>query len=146
MRGLPPRPTVSRQHGGSYIEVLVAAALVTVTLVPAMQALRTSSVGAAVHGESVALHYRVLGRMEEMLAEPFASLETEAQATGDPSTPTSYSDAGGTPNRRLVFLSPYDGDNADADDDPFTGTDDGLIWVRVEIEGTVQALESLSSR
>ena len=146
MRGLPPQPAPSRQHGGSYIEVLVAAALVTVSLVPAMQALRTSSVGATVHEESVQHHYLLLGRMEELLAEPFASLETEAAAAGDPSTPTSYSDAGGTPNRRLVFLSPYDGDNADADDDPFTGTDDGLIWVRVEIEGTVQALESLSTR
>ena len=146
MSRLPRRSAVSNQRGGSYVEVIVAAALVTVSLVPAMQALRTSHVGANVHEESVELHYRLLGRMEEVLAEPFDSLETEAMAAGDSTTPTSYSDTGGTPDRRLVFLSRYDGDNDDADDDPFTGTDDGLLWVRVEIEDTVHALESLSTR
>ena len=49
---------------------------------------------------------------------------------------------GRTVNRQ-VFLSRYDGDNADADDDPFTGTDDGLLWVRVAIDGSEQAIETV---
>jgi hypothetical protein len=33
----------------------------------------------------------------------------------------------------LVYLSRYDGDNADGDNNPFTGTDADLIWVRAAI-------------
>jgi hypothetical protein len=44
-----------------------------------------------------------------------------------------------------VFLSRYDGDNADGDGDPFTGTDGDLIWVRVEIPGTTLDIEALTS-
>ena len=53
------------------------------------------------------------------------------------------SDPGGTENRRKVFIGRYDGDNADADDDPFTGVDDGLLWVRVRIDGTHYDVETL---
>lgn len=139
-------PTRRQQTGASYIEVIVAAAVLVTALVPALQALQTATIGATVHEDSVEQHYRLVSKMEEVLAEPFQTLETEATAAGDPTTPTGYSDSGATLNRRLVFLSPYDGDDADADNDPFTDTDDGLLWIRVEIEGTVLALESLSSR
>lgn len=135
-----------QQAGASHIELMVAVALLAIAIVPALEALRTAAIGASIHENAVELHYRLIGRMEEVLAESFTALEAEAIAVGDPTTPTAYSDAGGTPNRRLVFLSPYDGDNEDEDDEPFTGTDDGLLWVRVEIEGTVLALESLTSR
>jgi len=40
-------------------------------------------------------------------------------------------------------LSAYDADNSDGDDDPFTGTDEGLLWVRVAIEGSVHDVLSL---
>ena len=43
-------------------------------------------------------------------------------------------------------MSRYDGDNADGDDDPLTGTDDGLLHVRVEIEDTVYVFETLTSQ
>ncbi len=46
-------------------------------------------------------------------------------------------------DRRLVFISRYDGDNADTDDNPFTGTEADLLWLRVEIEGTASALQAL---
>ena len=46
----------------------------------------------------------------------------------------------------MVLLSRYDGDDADADGDPLTGTDDDLLWVRIEIEGTALGVESLVSR
>ena len=58
---------------------------------------------------------------------------------------TVYSDAAGATNRRLVYLSRYDADNADGDNDFFTGMDAGLVWVRVELEGTTQAIEGLTS-
>ncbi len=51
----------------------------------------------------------------------------------------------GSVDRRLVFIANYDGDNADTDNDPFTGTDPGLLWVRVEIEGSVAALQALKT-
>ena len=46
----------------------------------------------------------------------------------------------------VVFLFGYDGDNADADDDSFTGVDDGLMWVRVEIENSAQNFETITRR
>jgi len=134
----------SRQAGFSYVEVLVATALVTLSLVPALEALQTGVLGSTTHESVAVIQQRLMAKMGEVLAQPFADLESaEFVAAG---APTSYSDAPGTPDRRLVLLSRYDGNNADADNDPFTGTDDGLLWVRVEIENSSRALESLSTR
>lgn len=134
------------QSGITYVEVLVAAALIAVTLVPMMNAVRTASISAGVHEGAAVQNLHLVATMEDVLAEPFASLEAAATAAGSESTLTSYSDLAGSNNRRLVFLSLYDGDNADTDNDPFTGTDQGLMWVRVEIEGTAQAIETLISQ
>ena len=57
--------------------------------------------------------------------------------------PEPFSDAVGTESRRLVFLARYDGDDADGDNDPFTGTDAGLLWLRVTIENGPRALETV---
>ena len=135
-----------RQSGLSYIEVLIAAALIAVSLAPMTDAVRTASISAAAHENAAVQNLHLVATMEDVLAEPFASLETAATAAGSESTLTSYSDLAGSNNRRLVFLSLYDGDNADTDNDPFTGTDQGLMWVRVEIEGTAQAIETLISQ
>ena len=134
-----------RQQGASYVEVLVAAVLLSVALAPMMDAIRSASNGAEQQQETVELHYRLTAMLEVVLAEPHGSLADAATAAGSPTTASSYSDAPGTTNRRLVFLSPYDGDNADADNDPFTGTDAGLIWIRVEIENHALSVESLSA-
>ena len=67
-------------------------------------------------------------------------------STGSPSAETSYSEAGGTPGRLVVYLSPCDGDNADNDNDLFTGADDGLLWIRVEAENTVHDLQTVRAR
>ena len=135
-----------RQSGLSYIEVLIAAVLIAVSLAPMTDAVRTASISAAAHENAAVQNLHLVATMEDVLAEPFASLETAATAAGSESTLTSYSDLAGSNNRRLVFLSLYDGDNADTDNDPFTGTDQGLMWVRVEIEGTAQAIETLISQ
>lgn len=136
----------SRQSGISYIEVLIAAALIAVSLVPMMDAVRTATISTGVHEEAAVQNLHLIAILEDVLAEPFSSLEAVATATGSESILTSYSDSAGSNNRRLVFLSLYDGDNADTDNNPFTGTDQGLMWVRVEIEGTAQTIETLVSQ
>lgn len=131
------------QLGFSYVEVLVAVLVLAICLPPALDALGTATRGAGIQEASIARRYLVSGRMEQVLAEAPASLDAAALAAGAPTTPTSYSDAPGTPERRLVFLARYDLDNADADNDPFTGGDPGLIWVRVAIENQLIALETV---
>lgn len=132
--------------GFSHVEVLLATVLVTMALVPALDALHAGLLGAEIHTSFAADHYEVRGRLEGVLAEPFAALDDAATAAGGPSVPTSYSDLAGPPERLVVFLSRYDGDNADGDDDPFTGVDEDVLWVRVAIEGTVHVLETLTTR
>ena len=134
------------QNGLTLVEVLVTVVLLAVLLVPAISALQTSIVGADVHANVSSSHYRLSSQLEELLADPFAELLDAANAAGAPSVPTSYSELAGVPGRLLVYLSAYDGDNADADDDPFTGTEPDLLWIRVEIEGSVFALETVRAR
>lgn len=134
-----------RVEGASYVEVLVAMTILAVALVPAVDALRGGAMGADISVSRTQLHYRLAGRLEDLLAEPFDALDAEALAVGDPNVASLvYSDTVATPNRRLVYLSRYDGDDVDpSDGDPFTGVDEGLLWIRVEIEGTSLGLERL---
>jgi len=132
--------------GLTYVEVLIATVLMVVALVPAIDALRPAIQGSGIHQSETVLHYHLTSGLEDVLAAPFDSLDTEAQALGDPTAISPlFSDTAGTTDRRLVFLSRYDADNADGDNDAFTGTDEGLIWVRVEVETTSHALETLVS-
>ena len=123
-----------------------------------MDALYTGMHGSDVYASTSAEHYAAIAKMEGVLAEPQSLLITAAAAAGGKSTPSSYSDAGGAPNRRLVFISLYDADDGDGDGDVFTvpdpnvdGDNDpytsytGLLWVRIEVEGSVTSLESLSA-
>lgn len=135
--------SVQRNAGFSYVEVLVATILVVTSLLPALQALQTGVEGSDIHKILSEDHYQLSAKLEEVLAEPYTALEQATIAAGDSTTPSTYSDASGSPARRLVFLSYYDGDNADTDNDPFTGTDSDLIWVAVRIEGNAQVIESL---
>ncbi len=135
----------SRRHrhkGLSYAEALLAVAVLAVALVPALDALQTAFAGAAVHEELRDGQQQVANGIEMVVAESFSNLDQAAQAAGSETVPSSYSDPVG-PDRMLVFLSRYDGDNADSDDDPFTGTDAGLIWVRVVRENTPHELTTL---
>lgn len=153
--------TLSCQRGLSYIEVIIATALIAIALVPMLEALQTGIQGANVHQSLTTDHYQLKAKMEEVLAEPFASLLNAAAAAGNKTVVSSYSDSAGVSQRRLVYLSFYDaadsdGDtnpftlldpNTDADNNPYTGSDVviDLLWIRVEIENSVQAFESLTS-
>lgn len=131
------------QSGLTLVEVLVSVLLLAVLLVPALHALHTGFIGVAIHGDYSRDHYRLVSRIETVLSESFNSLEA---AAAGPSTPSSYSDAAGPPDRVLVYIAAYDADNLDTDDDPFTGADSDVLWVRVAIDGSVQDLESLATR
>ncbi len=136
-------------QGFAYIEVLVASFLLAVTLVPALEALQPGIQGTSIHKIYSEDRYQLIAKMEEVLAEPFAALQAAATLAGDPNTTTSYTDtvtfSNGRQITREVYLSAYDGDNADTDNNPFTGTDPDLLWIRVVIEGTSHAFENLTT-
>lgn len=141
LRVRAPRAHIESQSGFSYVEVLVAVILVAVSLVPAVDALRSGIFGAGVHEAAAAEHYQLKAKMEEVLAEPYALLDTAAQAAGSATTPTSYSDPVSASPRRMVYLSRYD-----ASIPGFTTTDTGLLWLRVDFESKPGALETLTAR
>ena len=132
-------------HSGfSYIEVLVAIALIAIALVPALEALHSGIQGSQIHADEADNHYWLGAKLAEVRALSYLTLLAATDDAGSHTTVVaSLSDAEGENKRRLVYLSRYDGDNLDADDDPFTGVDDGLLWLRVEIAGQVHSLETL---
>jgi hypothetical protein len=136
-----------RIAGLSYIEVLIAIALVTVTLVPAIEALGPAVQSSGQHESQASRLYSLHARLEEILAQPFNTLDSEALVINDHTVAsTTYSDLPTGAEQRRVYLSRYDGDNLDpADNDPFTGKDAGLLWIRIEIAGTDYAIETLTS-
>lgn len=139
-----------RQTGLSYTEVLVATALIALLLTPALEALDTGLNGGRTQQGLGEERQLLQAKLDDVLALPFATLDAAAQAAGGTTTATSLSDTvslsdGGSLTRQ-VYLSRYDGDNADADGDPFTGTDTGLIWVRVTLDGTSLAAETLTAQ
>ena len=129
----------------TYMETLIAVTVLAIALVPALTALRAAVSGTSAHEAYVVAHQRMAGRLEDILTEPFGALDAEAAAVANETVATSYSEAPGTPNRLLVFLSRYDGDDADGDGNPFTGEDEGLLWIRVETQDTDYSLETLTS-
>lgn len=131
------------QLGFSYVEVLVAMTLIAVALVPAMNALRVGVTAAGVHEQETVRSLELSGRMEQVLAQSFFDLDAAAAAAGSSAVPTSFSDLAGTEDRLVVFIAGYDADDADADDDPFTGVDPGILWLRVTLENTQHALTTL---
>jgi len=94
-------------------------------------------------------HYYLAAKLEEVLAQPFSYLDSAASIAASPAVPSSYSDsvilADGRVLTRQVYLSRYDGDNADGNNNVFDGTDEGLLWVRVEIEESGLGMERLIS-
>jgi len=143
------RPVLSRkrlsQAGFYYAEALVSTVIVGVCLAPAVSALHSALDVPAVEIGIVDTRQHLQSKLEQVLAQPIADLDAAAAAAGSPSTPTSYSEPAGTPDQVLVYLSRYDGDNADGDNNPFTGTDPGLLWVRVQTASGAQSLSALTT-
>jgi len=139
----PALQSCRAQRGLTYVEILIATIILLVGLLPALDALRGAVMGTGTNDAYVQAQHRLYGQLEAVLAEPFADLDDAAQAAGSRTTPTAYSEPGGTPGRLLVFIARYDGDNADADSNPFTGVDEGLLWIQAAVENTPYALETL---
>jgi hypothetical protein len=127
------------------MEVLIATLLIVILLVPALDAMQSGIQGSGVHIELARNNYRMIAKLEETLSRPFAELQAQADAAGDSTVliPPPYSDPSGTTDRRRVFIARYDGDNADTDDDEFTGVDHGLLWIRVKINKTNYDIRTL---
>jgi type II secretory pathway component PulJ len=139
--------TGRHEQGLTYVEVLIATVLIAVTLIPAMEALTSATQGMSIHEAQTVRHYALTALLEEVLAKPFNELDTEAVTINNPNVAsTLYSDLAGSSDRRLVYLSRYDADNADGNGNVFDGTDEGLLWVKVEIEATGQSIEGLTSQ
>ena len=76
-------------------ELLVATLVLTLSMLPAMDALRTGILGSGVDESLTVAHVRLRSKMEEVLAQPYTDLTSaEVAAAGGPST---YSDVVGTP-------------------------------------------------
>lgn len=135
--------------GFSYTEVLVATTLIAITLVSAIETITPAVEGSSYSQSLIEDRYQLSAKLEDVMAASFNEIDSEALSLASPTVASSYSDvvtySDGRQITRNVFLSRYDGDNADANNNPFDGVDAGLIWVRVEIAGTNLSVESLRS-
>jgi len=139
---------LSKSAGFTYVEMLVAIAILAVCLVPALEALRNSMALLGIRETMSIDNYALLSKTEEVLTENFTDLDAAASAAGSPSTPTSYSDVFTTSDARQlprnVYIWPMDGDNADLDANMFTGTDTNILYIKVTIEGTALLHETIA--
>jgi len=129
-----------RQRGLGYVEVLIAAALIAVALVPGLDALGGGARATRALVAEGALRLRLESCLEEVLAQPPSVL---AAAAADAGLADALADAiAGTPACG-VTLQAWDGDDADGDGNPLTGTDPGLVHVEVRVAGETRRLHGL---
>ena len=131
----------SESAGLAYIEVMVALALVVMALVPALNAMQTSTRGSAALGSIAARDALLRAKIEEVLAKPFDTVNAETFLAGGNTTTSvsaALSDPSG-PDRRIVILYRTDGT-------ALSSSDTGLVRVRVAWEAGGTALETLKSK
>ncbi len=128
------------------MEVLAASFILAICITPALEALYSGIQGSGIAKTTAVDILYLNDKMAEIQNQAFSLLSA---AAGNPTSPSSYSDVITTAdNRQLsrtVYLSRYDGNNADGDDNGFTGTDNDLIWIKVELAGTAYSVETLIS-
>lgn len=134
-----------RCSGFSYVEILIAIALLALLLIPAMDSLHNAIRAGGTQSEIATRGRHLQSLYEEVLAQRFSDLDAAGLAAGSPTVATSYSDAVAAVPRRLIYIARYDVDNADADDDPFTGVDSDVLWVRGEIPNSAFSFETLTT-
>ncbi len=151
-----PRQTPDKQHGFSYLEVLIATFILAIAIVPAMEAIQSGIQGATVHESLARKHYALIKCMEEVKVKSYLDLLNAAQTAGNATTASSSFDAACKQTEQvLVFLALYDADadpftfvdpDNDGDANVFTGDTSNLLWLRVELENSALVLETLISR
>ncbi|HPI60005.1 hypothetical protein [Zoogloea sp.] len=134
------------QRGFGYVEALVAVVLLAVVLVPALEALGNAARNAPTAAQDDTLWMSAANKLREVTGSRFDDLDAAATAAGGAGNVSSLSDPTGSSPRVLIYLSRYDGDNADGDDNGFTGTDTDLIWVRAAVADTPVSLDTLVTR
>ncbi|MBK7846304.1 MAG: hypothetical protein IPJ73_02465 [Zoogloea sp.] len=134
------------QRGFGYVEALVAVVLLAVVLVPALEALGNAARNAPTAAQDDTLWMSAANKLREVTGSRFDDLDAAATAAGGAGNVSSLSDPTGSSPRVLIYFSRYDGDNADGDDNGFTGTDTDLIWVRATITDTPVSLDTLVAR
>lgn len=137
---------MARQRGFGYVEALVAVMLLAIAIIPALDALTNTVRGAPLPDRDDDLWLAVANKLSEVAAARFDDLDAAASMAGSATTPSMYSDASTTTPQVLVYLSRYDGDNADGDSNPFTGTDADLIWIRAAISDPPVEMSTLVTR
>lgn len=129
--------------------------MIATALVPALEALQSGIQGAGIHQQSTQQQYALLNRMETLMAESYGNLLTAAATAGNSTTLSSYSDPAGQTNRLLVYMSLYDADanpftltdpNTDSDNNLYTGSTARLLWLKVQMENSAYAFETLRWR
>ena len=144
-----------KQRGFSYLDTLIALFILSIAIVPALQALQTGIKAATIHESLTQQHYSITQRLENVLAEPYINLLNAAQAANNKSTPSSYSDPANQADRILVYIALYDADtdpfiindsNTDGDNNPFTGDTANLLWIKAIVQGTNISTETLIHR
>ncbi len=63
-----------QERGLTLVEVLVSMVLLSILLIPAIQAIQAGVAGAEVHADVATSHHRIASRLEELLTEPFTDL------------------------------------------------------------------------
>lgn len=127
--------------GASYVECLVAIALIAACLAPALDALRDGVAAAGTQRGTAVEIERLRARVEEVLSNDYRVLDAAALAAGnDPAaTVPAYSDPPGTPGALRVALYRYDGAGS-------TAAETGMLWIGVVIEGSARRIDTLKSR
>lgn len=151
----------SSMRGLSYIEVLIAAALLAAALAPALQAVTGGLLGTRVHADLSQGMTPVFGKMEELLARPYPVLQRAAASTGSAGGSATTAVAVYNPAQTLAFPLPATppagpGFSDPAFDvyihsiDPATGgaasSDTGLLQIRVVAKAGGQTLTTYKAR
>lgn len=144
MTCLPTLRRGARQHGFSYVEVLVSVMLLAVLLVPALQALQ-SGIRDVATPSMAARPPLLLAKMEEVLSNPFPNLYAATYVAGGNTTGVNatLSDAVGATDQRVVVLYRYD-----VSTKALSAGDTGLLYVSVyySADGSANALTTLAGR
>jgi hypothetical protein len=128
----------------SYVEILIATLLITIALVPMMEALQPGLQGTQLNRQQSEIHFALKGKLESVLAEPFTDLDAAASAAGAATIATSYSDLGATVPHQL-FIWRYDIDDADNDGDVYTGGESDILWLRIASVDGSYSIQTLLS-